>query len=111
MISIEKRDRIDIISFAVNKIDAMNADEVREVFRSAFSEPHARVVVDMKGVDYIDSSGFGCFLTAHRAARNNYGILRIVNPEPRIMELFRTLQLHTIFDISDDLEACVRSLR
>ena len=111
MINIEKRDKIDIISFTVNKIDAMIIDDIRERINKVFDISNSKVIIDLKGVEYIDSSGFGCFLSAMRAARNNYGILKFVNPEPRITEMFRTLHLHTVFHIYDDLDVCMRTLR
>ena len=111
MISIEKRDKIDVISFNVNKIDALISDNIRESISKVFDNPNSKVVIDLRGVEYIDSSGFGCFLSVMRTARNNYGILKFVNPEPRIMELFRTLQLHTVFQIYEDLDACLSTLR
>ena len=111
MINIEKRGKIDIVSFTVNKIDAMITDEIRDDISKVFDNSYSKVIIDLRGVEYIDSSGFGCFLAVMRAARNNYGILKFSNPEPRIMELFRALHLHTVFQICDDLEACVRSLR
>lgn len=111
MINIEKKDKIDIISFNVNKIDALITDDIRASISKLFDNSNAKVIIDLKGVEYIDSSGFGCFLSVMRSARNNYGILRFANPEPRIMELFRTLHLHTVFQIYDDLDACIRTLR
>jgi anti-anti-sigma factor len=69
------------------------------------------VIIDLKGVEYIDSSGFGCFLSLMKDARNNYGILKFVNPEPKVMELFQTLYLHTVFQIYDDIDTCIRSFR
>jgi anti-sigma B factor antagonist len=111
MISVEKRDKIDIISFNVNKIDALITDYIRESINKVFDNPHSKVIIDLKGIEYIDSSGFGCFLAVNRAAKNNYGILKFVNPEPRIMELFRILHLHTVFQIYDDIDACLSTLR
>ena len=111
MINIEKRDKIDIISFNVNKIDAMITDDIRERINKVFDNSNSKVIIDLKGVEYIDSSGFGCFLSVMRTARNSYGVLKFVNPEPRIMELFQTLHLHTVFQIYDDLDTCIRSLR
>ena len=111
MINIEKRGTIDIISFNINKIDAMITEDIRERINKVFDNSNSKVVIDLKGVEYIDSSGFGCFLSAMRAARNNYGILKFANPEPGIMELFRTLHLHTVFQIYEDLDICIRTLR
>ena len=111
MIKIEKKDKIDIISFSVNKINALNIDEIREGIIKVFDNSNSKVIIDLKGVEYIDSSGFGCFLSVMKAARNNYGVLKFANPEPRVMELFQTLHLHTVFQIYDDIEACIRSFK
>jgi anti-anti-sigma factor len=111
MINIEKKDKIDIISFSVNKINALITDEIRDGIIKVFDNSNSKVIIDLRGVEYIDSSGFGCFLSVMKAARNNYGVLKFANPEPRVMELFQTLHLHTVFQIYDDLDTCIRSLR
>ena len=111
MINIEKKDKIEIISFNVNKINALITDDIRDSINKVFDNSNSKVIIDLKGVEYIDSSGFGCFLSIMRAARNNYGILKFANPEPGVMELFRALHLQTVFQIYDDLDACLRSLR
>jgi anti-sigma B factor antagonist len=109
MIKIEKKDKIDIISFTVNKINALNIDEIREGIIKVFDNSNAKVIIDLKGVEYIDSSGFCCFLSVMKAARNNYGVLKFANPEPRVTELFETLNLHTVFQIYNDIDSCLMS--
>jgi len=111
MINIEKRGKIDIITFAVKKINSTTIDEIKEGVSKIFATSGARVIIDLKGVEYIDSSGFACFLSLHKAAKGNFGIMKFANPEPRAKELFQTLHLHTIFDIYDDLNTCTRSFR
>ncbi|MBW6501378.1 MAG: STAS domain-containing protein [Bacteroidales bacterium] len=111
MINIEKRNKIDVISFSVNKINATIIDEIREGVSKEFDTPNSKVVVDLGGVDYIDSSGFASFLSMNKAARNNYGTLKFVNLEPRVKELFQALHLHTVFEIFDDMEECIKSFR
>jgi len=109
MINIEKKDKIDIISFSVNKINALIVDEIREGILKVLDNSNSKVIIDLKGVEYVDSSGFGCFLSVMKAARNNYGVLKFANPEPRVNELFETLHLQTIFQIYPDIETCIRS--
>jgi anti-sigma B factor antagonist len=111
MISIEKRGNIDVISFSVDKITALVADEIRDKIVVLFENANTRAVIDLSGVGYIDSSGFGCFLSVYKAAKNNYGSVKFTNPEPQIMVLFRTLNLHTVFDIYDNTESCINSFR
>jgi anti-anti-sigma factor len=109
MIIIEKKDKIDIISFSVSKINALITDEIRVTLNKIFDNSNTKMIIDLKGVEYIDSSGFGCFLSVMKTARSNYGYLKFANPEPGVMETFQTLHLHTLFQIYDDMDNCIRS--
>ena len=42
-----------------------------------------------QGINFIDSSGFGVFLSALKAANNNYGQFKICNVDEDVMELFK----------------------
>ncbi|NSW93366.1 MAG: STAS domain-containing protein [Bacteroidales bacterium] len=111
MISIERKDKIDVVSFSVDKLNANTIDRIKEEMGNLFDKSNAKVIIDLKGIEYIDSSGFALFLTLHKSAKNNYGILKFVNPEPRVTEIFRTLHLHTVFEIYNDLDTCIKSFR
>jgi anti-anti-sigma factor len=111
MVNIGKRDKIDIVTFSESIINALNSESIREEITRIFDTPSTRLVIDLKGIEYIDSSGFSCFLSIMKAARNNYGTLCFARPEPRIRDLFNSLHLHTVFEICDDIEECIRLLR
>jgi anti-anti-sigma factor len=109
MLIIEKKDKVDIISFSVNKINALIVDEIRAGILKVLDNSNSRVIINLKGVEYIDSSGFGCFLSVMKAARNNYCILKFAHPEPRVKEMFEMLHLNTIFQIYSEVDTCIRS--
>jgi len=111
MIRSEKLDNsIELISFeGIDKLNAPVAEEAKELISRFFDTPSARVIIDLGNIKYIDSSGFGCLLSAMKASRNNYGIIKIFSPDPDIMALFRSLQLHTVFELYDNLESCISS--
>jgi anti-sigma B factor antagonist len=111
MVNFDKKDNIDIITFSVSRINALIADEIKAKIVKVFENANAKVIIDLKGVEYIDSSGFGCFLSSFKAARDNYGILKFANPEPSVETLIRTLHLHTIFEIFSDTDSCLRSFK
>ncbi len=108
MININKLDNnIDHINFeGVKKFDVLIADDIKSEILKLFEVPSSKVIIDLTGVEYIDSSGFGCFLSSMKAARNNYGKLKICNIDPEVMKLFRSLQLHTVLELWDDLDSC-----
>lgn len=111
MINIERRDKIDIVSFSVNKINALITDAIRDEINRLSSASNSKIIIDLKGVEYIDSSGFSCFLSVMKSVRNNYGVIKFVNPDPKVMELFQMLHLDTVFQIFDDIDTCIRSFR
>jgi anti-sigma B factor antagonist len=111
MVNFEKRDNIDIVTFNVAKINALNTEEIKEQVEQIISQPNSRIIIDLQGVEYIDSSGFGCLLSCLRKSRNNYGSLKISNPEPPVNAAIETLHLQTIFEIFDDIDECIRSFR
>jgi len=111
MISISKRDKTSIISFSVSKINALISDEIREEIIKEFDNSISKIIIDLKGVEYIDSSGFGCFLSIMRAAKSKYCIVKFASPEPKVMDLFKILNLNTIFQIYDDIDVCIRSFK
>ena len=111
MINFDKDGKIDVITFTVEKINALITEDVRNEISRLFENPNSRVVIDLKGVQYIDSSGFGCFLSIMKTARNNYGMIKFASPEPAVMEVFKTLHLNTVFEIYDNRDECVRSMR
>lgn len=110
MINIEKKDNTEIITFTVDKINALITEDLRTEISKSFDNANAKVIINLSGVNYIDSSGFGSFLAIYKAARNNYGTMKFANPEPAVMEVFRTLRLDTVFEIYDDMESCLQSM-
>lgn len=110
MINIERIDKIDVVSFTISRINALITDEIVEALMKIFeNNTNSKVIINLQGVGYIDSSGFGCFLTVMKAARNTYSTLKFANPEPGVMELFETLQLKSVFQIYQSMDSCLRS--
>lgn len=109
MITSDKRGNIDVVSFSNIKFNAETADEVREHVSHFFREPHARVIISLGGIQYIDSTGFGALLSILRYAKDNYGILKICSVEPQVQNLFEALHLNMVFEIHPDIDKCIES--
>jgi len=109
---LETKNIKDILVVSLKETPRLNAlivEAVKEQLLELFNKPSTRVVFNLKGITYIDSSGFGVFLSAIKAANNNYGQFKICNVNPEVMELFKLLQLHHVFEIYDELEPCLES--
>ena len=111
MVKSERLDGVEIISFTTDRINALNVDTIRPAIIRLFETPYTKVVIDMEGVDYLDSTAFAMFLHLLRVARSNYCTFRLCSLTPRAMELFELLQLHQSLDIYPDRASCQESFR
>jgi len=68
---------------------------------------HARLVVELSGLNYIASAGVGVFINGQHRVRNSGGNLQLVNPTASVREIFSILGLESLFVIHDTLDAGV----
>jgi len=71
----------------------------------------AKVVVNLNGVDYIDSGGLGILVGLLVSARNRGGELKLVSPKQRIKELLRRTSLDKIFRVYGNDDEAVAAFR
>lgn len=92
-----------------DRFNSLISDPVKETLLSYYNKPNSKLILDLEGIKFIDSSGFSVFLSVMKTANNNYGGFKICNILPEVKELFQLLQLHNVFDIHDSLEECISS--
>ncbi len=63
-----------------------------------------KVVVDLQGVDFIDSSGLRVLLTARRRMEPDGGTLSLVCTQPRILKVLEITGLLSAFSIHSSLD-------
>ena len=69
---------------------------------------HVKLIVDLSGVDYIDSSGIGMLVDKLNTARQRRGDIKLVRLTRRTQSLFATLKLAMVFETFDDEETAAR---
>lgn len=96
---------------SITKFNALITEETKKALTSLFEKPGTQLILDLKGIKYVDSSGFGVFLSAMKTAKNSDGSFKICHINPDVLELFKLLQLHNIFNLCNTLEECLNSAR
>jgi anti-anti-sigma factor len=54
-------------------------------------------VLDLTGIEYIDSCGLGALVSVYLAAGHAKCKLELANPKPRVRDLLKITKLSTIF--------------
>ncbi len=72
---------------------------------------HKRILLNLEGVDFIDSAGLGELVRAHASIRSRGGYLKLVKPRDTVLKLLQITKLDRLFDIEQDEVAALVSIR
>jgi len=91
----------------VGYIDQMTSSVLVERFRKLKKEGVHQFVVDLGGVNYISSAGWGVFIGEIKEIRDNGGDIKLVNLTPEVFEVFEMLEFHRILHYYDSVEEAI----
>lgn len=86
------------------EIDAFTAPKLREELMPLAEKENANLVINLRDVSYMDSTGLGVFVGLLKAVRKNGGKLKLVELSDRLARLFSITGLNDIIDISSKAE-------
>lgn len=105
----EKRiEDVDVLKLT-GRLDASSAKNLKERVVSLVKENRVKLIVDMAGVDFIDSSGLGSLVSSLRAVNEKDGDVKVTALQKQVRSIFELTRLHRIFGIFDDVEAAMKS--
>ncbi|CDQ42947.1 MULTISPECIES: STAS domain-containing protein [Mycolicibacterium] len=78
------------------RVNMVAAPALRRQLHSLVEDGHTRVVVDLSGVDFIDSSGLGALISGLKVARQAGGDLRIAAPSRQVTSVLELTNLNRV---------------
>src|SRR5437588_2285678 len=69
------------------------------------------IVLNLGGVNYIDSGGLGTLVALYTTARNGGGAIKLAALTQRVGDLLQVTKLLTVFEVFDTVEEAVMSFR
>ena len=82
---------------------------LREKVKGLLGEGKTKLVLNLKNVTFIDSSGLGALVAAHTSATSSGARLRLCNLGSGAKELLQLTRLVTIFEVSNSEADAVSS--
>jgi anti-sigma B factor antagonist len=70
-------------------LDLATAPRLQRVLRELLDEGRTRILMDMGGVTFVDSSGLGILVGAYKAARARGGDVKFANASREVRKLFQ----------------------
>jgi anti-sigma B factor antagonist len=89
------------------EVDVYSAPALGERINELLDGGQRRIVVDLSGVEFIDSTGLGTLVSGHNRAAELSGSLSLVCNVDRIIKLMRITGLDDVFTIKTDVAAAL----
>jgi anti-sigma B factor antagonist len=101
-----------VVLTVLGELDVATAPKLRQEIVRLVSEAEGppRVVVDLAGVDFLDSTGLGVLLGGLKRIRGRDGSLVLCRAEPQVRRVFEVTRVIEIIPVHDDLDAALAAV-
>jgi anti-sigma B factor antagonist len=83
--------------------------QLRDAVRNLLANGTKKIILNLAGVDYIDSTGVGELVGSFTTVRNAGGELKLLNLTQKVQDILYVTKLYTVFDIKEDEFSAVKS--
>jgi anti-sigma B factor antagonist len=99
-----RREGARTVISVTGEIDVYTAPTLRERLNELVGQGEYDLVVDMAGVEFLDSTGLGVLVGGLKRTRSHQGTLRLVCNQEKIIKVFRITGLTKVFPIYASLD-------
>jgi anti-sigma B factor antagonist len=89
------------------RVDITSANDLKQALAREVASGHQRLLMDLQGVSFVDSSGLSAFVSGLRVARQAGGDLRIAAPGEQPKAVLALTSLDRIFSVYPTVEEAV----
>lgn len=107
-INMAEKGNFQILSLK-GKLDLANAADLKEKVKGLLEHQKTQIHLNMKDVDFINSSGLGALVSIMKEVRVTKGRLTLSNLAPYVNEIFEITQLSHVFEIYETIEEVMAS--
>jgi anti-sigma B factor antagonist len=105
----EVRGNVLVAHVESSRIDAAGAQSFKQEFSEQIDRGFHRIVLDLKDVEFVDSSGLGAMISClkHLGPR---GSLALTGIQGAVKKLFSLTRMDKVFPIYSDVDDAIRNL-
>jgi len=101
---------VAILSLSGKMMGGPETTQLHDKVRGLINDKIIKVVIDLKGVKWINSSGLGILMATHTTLKNAGGELKLANVTEKVESLLMITQLMRIFDTYESIDRALASL-
>ena len=89
-------------------INLFDAPTIRTTLMNKITKGR-KIIIEMQGVEYLDSSGIGALISVTSAAKKQEAKVKLANISDSTRQVFEYTKLIGLFDLEDSVEAALES--
>jgi anti-sigma B factor antagonist len=98
-----------LIEVNEDRLDAHNSAELKRQMLTFYDEGKNNLIIDLKAVRFVDSSGLGSLVSGFKNASARNGNLKLCGLQPQVRSMFELTRLHRVFEIFPDADEALAS--
>ena len=98
-----------IVEPQITRLDMQSAPAFKQLIADQ-SMPGKNIILDLQGVEFIDSTGLGALLATLRRIKETDGTMVLANVSDQTLAMFRLVKMTRIFDIYASKEEALSAL-
>lgn len=102
-IKTEMKGDIAVLAPKGSLVGGEETDELRSAVQQFIEKGNLKMVIDLSGVDYMNSTAIGALVSAHTSYANRSGSVILVGVNKKITNIFVVTKLSRIFQIEDTI--------
>lgn len=107
VVSVSERNGVHVVALT-GEVDLQTSPQVRNALLGSLKR-RTPVVVDMGGIDYIDSSGVASLVEGFQLARREGVSFSLAGVSPAAMRVLRLARLDKVFTFHNDVDAALQA--
>ena len=108
-VSVGQEGGVSVVT-AVCDVDVSNAAKLRDALDRVLANGESRLVVDLRGVSFMDSTGLGILVGRLKVVRARRGSMRLVCVAPRMLRVLAITGLDTVFPLHSSRSEALAAL-
>jgi anti-sigma B factor antagonist len=109
-IQVTEENDVIVIALSGKIMGGPEAGQINDRINNLIEQGKIKIIIDLKEVDLMNSSGLGILIGAITTLKNNNGKLCLINVSDRIRNLLRITKLERVFQIQPDMKSALSSM-
>jgi anti-sigma B factor antagonist len=105
----ETHGKVIVLFIREERFDAHNSEELKSEVNRIFESGTKHLLIDLKEVRFIDSSGLGVLVSGYKNASTRQGSIKLCSLQSQVKSMFELTRLHRVFDIYPAVDEALES--